>query len=46
MSSTPETASATPQVVNKSRKSTGTRERSFRPDIQGLRAIAVSLVVV
>jgi peptidoglycan/LPS O-acetylase OafA/YrhL len=46
MSSTPEPASATPQVVNKSRKSTGTRERGFRPDIQGLRAIAVSLVVV
>ena len=46
MSSTPERASAAPQVVNKSRKSTGTRERGFRPDIQGLRAIAVSLVVV
>ncbi|HEY6792413.1 MAG TPA: hypothetical protein VI365_34395, partial [Trebonia sp.] len=46
MSSTPETGSATRQVVNTSRKSTGARERSFRPDIQGLRAIAVSLVVV
>ncbi|HEX3965738.1 MAG TPA: acyltransferase family protein [Trebonia sp.] len=46
MSSPPETASATPQVVNTSRTSTGARERSFRPDIQGLRAIAVSLVVV
>ena len=46
MSSIPDTASRIPQVVDKSRKEAGTRERGFRPDIQGLRAIAVSLVVV
>ncbi|HUN36880.1 MAG TPA: acyltransferase, partial [Trebonia sp.] len=28
------------------RKEPGRRERGFRPDIQGLRAIAVSLVVI
>jgi peptidoglycan/LPS O-acetylase OafA/YrhL len=44
MSSSPETASATPQAVKKSGKDAGAR--GFRPDIQGLRAIAVSLVVV
>ena len=46
MSSTSETASPSHQVVNKSWKDTRARESGFRPDIQGLRAIAVSLVVV
>jgi peptidoglycan/LPS O-acetylase OafA/YrhL len=46
MSTTPETESSPRQVVEESRKGTGARERGFRPDIQGLRAIAVSLVVV
>jgi peptidoglycan/LPS O-acetylase OafA/YrhL len=45
MSTTPEEA-LPHQVVDKSRKDTVTRDRGFRPDIQGLRAIAVSLVVV
>ena len=46
MSTTPETESSPRQVAEESRKGTGARERGFRPDIQGLRAIAVSLVVV
>jgi peptidoglycan/LPS O-acetylase OafA/YrhL len=46
MSSTPESASPSRQAVRKPSDGTGARERGFRPDIQGLRAIAVSLVVV
>jgi peptidoglycan/LPS O-acetylase OafA/YrhL len=43
------TADAAPvggQIAEAARPDTGNRERGFRPDIQGLRAIAVSLVVV
>src|SRR5215469_14532855 len=46
MSNTPESASASRQAVRKPNDGTGARERGFRADIQGLRAIAVSLVVV
>jgi peptidoglycan/LPS O-acetylase OafA/YrhL len=46
MSSTPESASPSRRAVRRPSDSTGARERGFRPDIQGLRAIAVSLVVV
>jgi peptidoglycan/LPS O-acetylase OafA/YrhL len=46
MRSTTESASPSRQAVRKPSEGTGARERGFRPDIQGLRAIAVSLVVV
>jgi len=46
MSSSPESASCSRQAVRKPGASAGAVERGFRPDIQGLRAIAVSLVVV
>jgi peptidoglycan/LPS O-acetylase OafA/YrhL len=46
MSSTPEPASPSRQAVRRPSDGPGAPERGFRPDIQGLRAIAVSLVVV
>src|ERR1700678_1130934 len=50
MSSSPESASCSRQAVRKpgasASASASAVERGFRPDIQGLRAIAVSLVVV
>jgi peptidoglycan/LPS O-acetylase OafA/YrhL len=46
MSSTPESASSSRQAVRQPGDGTDAGERGFRPDIQGLRAIAVSLVVV
>src|ERR1700753_625593 len=47
MSSTSEAATPASQVDGSARtRRTGKAERGFRPDIQGLRAIAVSLVVV
>jgi len=46
MSSTTEATSQASGAAERQRKEPGRREGGFRPDIQGLRAIAVPLVVI